>query len=300
MQRRPRTAVERSTKREGLERTQLYLSRDDAFGQAMRNVHGFKPMTTTVGYDQERRGKTYSSADFDTELSDTFDDLPGQHMKQTQLRRSKEASKQMLYAVFSNAMAILEQFETRESPSKNLQKSFLYIPDQRGKSDEDIRSILETQVLLFETQAKSCPSYVRAEVGSELRRKVLEWMAVRADKDCNIEDTDMFAAQMYEVLVTGRTTHAFHSRTSFRRPHSAATIRESMPHILGGLHSARQLDEDFRTHEEKKAVRPETRRSSSRKPIKAGAKRILHCKPALKTQLEDDVEQFEGSLVDVK
>ncbi|XP_052227129.1 uncharacterized protein LOC127841965 isoform X2 [Dreissena polymorpha] len=279
----------------GLERTRSYLERTDAFGQAMKYVHRDKLQRPTYDYEQDRDGRSYSRDLYTT--YDSYEDRV-QLVEQMQIRRSKEASKQMLFGVFSNAMAILEQFETRESPHKTLEKSFLYIPDQRGKSDEDIRSILETQILLFETQTKSCPAHVKAEVAEELRRKLLDWMAIRADNDCNIADTDRFAAKMYEILATGHTTHAFHNRPS--RPHSAATIRESMPHILGGLHSARQLDEDFRTHEAKKAMSPDTRRSRSGNAIKAGAKRILRCNHALESQLATDVQLFEGGSFDMK
>jgi len=51
------------------------------------------------------------------------------------------ASKQMLYGVFCNVVAMIEELERRERPHwcQPLPTSNLEIPDQSHKTDEDVR-----------------------------------------------------------------------------------------------------------------------------------------------------------------
>ncbi|XP_052225190.1 uncharacterized protein LOC127840814 [Dreissena polymorpha] len=133
-----------------------------------------------------------------------------QFQAQRQEQRSLEASKQMVYSVYGNVISILEEYEQRDSPGKRFARSDIHIPDQSRKGKDDVESIVETQLLLFETQLKACPSEVRNLLGEELKQKTIKWVAVRHGQTHS--KTDKFIAQLYEILAKGRTDHAFHSR----------------------------------------------------------------------------------------
>jgi len=72
-----------------------------------------------------------------------------------------------------------------------------------------VQAIVQTQLLLFETQSRVCPPEVRAAVNDELRRKTILWAAVRSEQRIRINETDDYLCKLYEVLVKGKTRHEF-------------------------------------------------------------------------------------------
>ncbi|XP_052768398.1 uncharacterized protein LOC128208815 isoform X2 [Mya arenaria] len=218
-----------------------------------------------------------------------------QKQDQVSLQRSKEASKQMLYGVFCNVIAILEEFEQRERPDRcrPLESSRLKISDQRRKSNEDIKHILETQLLLFEKQSNSCPAEVRNEVVEELKKKVLQWAGFRADENCEDQRTDIYVAQLYEILVRGKSDHNCYHRPSPEV--SERTIQETMPYIMSGKHDQMELDREFKDNRAKTATCPYTRRSRN---ISGGAARIVRGQPDLNYEVGRDLQRLNA--VDMK
>ncbi|XP_052768410.1 uncharacterized protein LOC128208824 [Mya arenaria] len=224
--------------------------------------------------------------------------LEAQKQDQVSLQRSKEASKQMLYGVFCNVIAILEEFEQRERPDwcRPLESSRLKISDQSRKSNEDIKHILETQLLLFEKQSNSSPAEVRNEVVDELKKRVLQWAGFRADEKCDGQTTDIYVAQLYEILVRGKSDHNCYHRPSPEV--SERTIQETMPYIMSGKHDQMELDREFKDNRAKTATCPYTRRSRN---ISGGADRIMHTIPNLKHEVLSDLERLSRECpVDMK
>ncbi|XP_053395216.1 uncharacterized protein LOC128555769 [Mercenaria mercenaria] len=214
-----------------------------------------------------------------------------QTQDQMQLQRPAEASKQMLYGTFSNLLTTLEEFEERELDRKGMQhrfrRSHISIPDQRHKRYEDVKCNVETQLLLFETQTKACPTKVREALHEELKRRTLGWVAVRAELSIqNIQETDRYIAKLYEILVKGRTDH--------KEPSGRVTegaMRETFQAFLYGDHDREMLDRSFRNDRDKKAKAPDTRQGEM---LEEGAKRISRAygNSGLDENLRQDLEMF--------
>ncbi|XP_052227128.1 uncharacterized protein LOC127841964 [Dreissena polymorpha] len=212
-----------------------------------------------------------------------------QSMAMKQMQRAAEASKQMLYGVYGNVVSILEEYEAR-TQKMNAERSKIELPDQSRKTVEDVQSIVQTQLLLFETQQRACPKDVSASVSKELRKKTIHWAAVRAEHNMEVCDTDKYICQLYEVLVKGKTKHEILDR--LRDPVSPETIRDNFQHILKGKHDASEIDKQFKTDDTKKAVSPQTRRSEQDDALRLGATRMSQIMPELVEVLDDDLEEF--------
>ncbi|WAR20320.1 hypothetical protein MAR_002158 [Mya arenaria] len=102
--------------------------------------------------------------------------------------------------------------------------------NQTQKIKED--SVSKTQLMCLETQRKSCPNEARDELLDDLKKKTLHWASVREKNNCPRQQTDKFAAQIYEILDKGKTDQAFNHRP--RPVITEKTIRETMPHIMKG------------------------------------------------------------------
>ncbi|KAH3783511.1 uncharacterized protein LOC127842219 [Dreissena polymorpha] len=212
-----------------------------------------------------------------------------QQQAMLQMQRAAEASKQMLYGVYGNFVSILEEYEARTQKTKAA-RSNIALPDQSKKSVDDVQSIVQTQLLLFETQQRACPKEVSQSVNKELRKKTLHWAAVREEKHMKPNDTDKYICQLYEVLVKGKTKHEILEKPS--KPVSAATIKENVKHIFKGKNDAMEIDQQFKQDDKKKATSPETRRSELDDAYEKGAKRMKVTRPDLKKVLDNDVKEF--------
>ncbi|KAH3783462.1 hypothetical protein DPMN_161400 [Dreissena polymorpha] len=171
------------------------------------------------------------------------DEYGGQLQEQRQLQRSKEASKQMLYSVYGNFLAILEEYEARQSAHRHFRRSKIAISDQSRNTDE-------------ETCCCSRPN--SGPVKEQLKWKATLWSAVRAEQGCSMRQKDIFISQLYEILETNRTTHA---QTSRPKPTiSEATIRPNLPHIMAGKHEQVTLDSVFKADTSRAADCPRVRK----------------------------------------
>lgn len=215
-----------------------------------------------------------------------------QSLMQGQLQRSTEASKQMLYGTFGNLVASLEEFEQRELKekgiSKRLSRSNIAIPDQRHKKFADVKSNVETQILLFETQSKACPPEVRAALLEDLKRKTIAWAAVRSEKGLpENQETDRYISKVYEILAKGRTDHDIPSSKGI----SEGVMRDSFQAITYGDHDRQELDRSFKRDPHKKARAPDTRHSEM---YDEAAKRISRALggSGLESYLQDDIRRM--------
>ncbi|XP_052227592.1 uncharacterized protein LOC127842218 [Dreissena polymorpha] len=229
-------------------------------------------------------------------IGDQWEDFgrgPQPHKKevmQMQLQRAAEASKQMLYGVYGNFVSILEEYEARTHKT-NAGRSKIHLPDQSRKTVEDVQSIVQTQLLLFETQQRACPKEVSASINKELRKKTLHWAAVRHEKKMPINETDKYICQLYEVLAKGKTKHEILEKP--REHVSAETIRENVQHIFKGKHDAMEVDQQFKNDDKKKATSPETRRSGLDDAYHFGVLRMADARPELAAILTDDLAEFK-------
>ncbi|XP_053390661.1 uncharacterized protein LOC128553506 [Mercenaria mercenaria] len=211
---------------------------------------------------------------------------------QGQLQRPVEASKQMLYGTFGNLIAILEEFEQRELKEKGMQSSLrrsnIPIPYQGKKRYDDVKSNVETQLLLFETQSKACPPEVRAALLEELKRKTLSWAAVREEMRLpDNQDTDRYISKLYEILAKGKTDHKVPSRQGL----TEHVMRDSFQAIIYGDHDRKMLDQAFRGDPNKQATAPHTRHSEM---FDEAARRISRARGSsdLDANLQEDVRRM--------
>lgn len=72
--------------------------------------------------------------------------------------------------------------------------------------------MIKGQLLVFEVMSKADKSGVGASVNRELRRKTLEWAAVRTEFQLNFGKTDKYICHLYEILASGNTHHAVRDR----------------------------------------------------------------------------------------
>ncbi|KAH3783445.1 hypothetical protein DPMN_161383 [Dreissena polymorpha] len=57
----------------------------------------------------------------------------------------------MVYSVFGNFLAILEEYEARQSPHRNIRRYDIAIADQSRKTDEDVSKKRSLEIkLIFE------------------------------------------------------------------------------------------------------------------------------------------------------
>ncbi|WAR20323.1 hypothetical protein MAR_002161 [Mya arenaria] len=210
----------------------------------------------------------------------------------SQLQEQLQPSKQMLSTVYGNTISMLEEFESRESQGRyRLPTSHIPTPDQTWKTKED--SVLETQLMCLETQRKSCPNDARNELLDDLKRKTIHWASVREENNCPRQQTDKYAAQIYEILDKGKTDHAFQHRP--RPVITERTIRETMPHIMKGKHDQMELDRQFRDDRHRMSTTPAVRRATGRNVVKLGSSRIGRENPHLQSSLDaQDDEYFDN------
>lgn len=180
------------------------------------------------------------------------------------LQTSKEASKQMVYNVFGNVIGILEEFERREMIRNNIvwnvQKSNIDISPQDYKQDEDIRAILQTQMVSFEHMKHFCPEDLFEEMVGELRLKVIGWAAVREEclrqEQLNFEfETDFYLAKLYELLVTGKTDH----EPPKPEPFTEKTILFGVQACMKGQDQTLKLLEKFKQDPDSRSQAPYVR-----------------------------------------
>lgn len=206
-----------------------------------------------------------------------------QMVTQQQSFRSAQASTQMVYEVFANVISILEEFEAREnarkvdSRNKSLPRSDIYLPDQSRKADQDVERILETQLLIFQTHLHAaCRPEVRNKVIDELKEATKRWIAVRQDKKVKHGKTDEYAAQLYEIIVTGRTNHP--SIFGGQPDIDERNLQVAAQQYFEGDYRRAQLDHDFAKNPSKKASMPPVRHGSS---SESGIDRIYEQRPDL-------------------
>lgn len=236
--------------------------KQDSRNSNQRPRHGHspqRPYNTRSNRISEERSMDYESS------------LPEQYRReqvQSQVFRSAQASKQMLYEVFGNVISILEEFERRELNSlqhihdKSVQKSDIYIPDQSHKKDHDVQRIVETQLLLFQTHLhQACRPEIRDEVLDELKQATKKWLAVRKDRGFPVGKTDEYAAQLYEILSKGQTQHP---SVFMERPQiDGGELTKAAQQYFEGDHRRAQVDEEFRRDPNKRAAFPAVRAGSS-------------------------------------
>lgn len=215
--------------------------------------------------------------------------------QQILLQRPKEASKQMVYDVFGNVIGILEEFERREMIRHNLpldvQKSKIDISPQDYKQDEDIRAILQTQMVSFENIIHFCPTDIFSEMVEELRFKVIGWAAVREEYFMRMKltfdsETDYFLAKMYELLVTGRTDH----EPLKSEPFTAETMLSGVQAYMKGQNKTFKLEEKFKRDPESRSKAPNIRTNEI---LRKGIQRLLRMEKGhdLQKQLKEDQTQ---------
>lgn len=189
-----------------------------------------------------------------------------------QSQRSAEASAQMVYEVFGNVIAILEEVEQRELKTKSfrqqLPRSEIYLPSQSHKQDKDVTTILEAQLLLLESQLKTCRSEIRNKVKDDLLKQTYQWNGERQDhKLPNDHRTDHYVTKLVEIITDGSTSHPDKFRQS---PGDIKGVtQKDMEHVLGAQHKIVQLDRQFEDPT-RKAQPPRIRYGDVRK----GAERV--------------------------
>lgn len=227
-----------------------------------------------------------------SQMSGASKDFRDQTQMQSQLQRSVEASKQMLYGTFENLIASLEEYEKREQNMKGISKplnmSNIRRPDQRRKKDEDVKSNVETQILLFETQSKACPPEALTALKEDLRHRILGWTAVRSDIP-GLHTTDGYIAKVYEILAKGQTAHNIPTCENV----SEDVMRDSFQAIIYGDHDRQKLDSSFKKDPRKKAAAPDIRHSEM---FEEGARRIsgAYGRPDLNFCLQRDVQKMQS------
>ena len=66
---------------------------------------------------------------------------------------------------------------------------------------------LEAQLILFETQMKSCSSEIREDVRQTLKEHTLKWNSARAELQLQKGAIDEYLAKLYQILAVGSTSH---------------------------------------------------------------------------------------------
>ncbi|KAH3781084.1 hypothetical protein DPMN_158909 [Dreissena polymorpha] len=209
-------------------------------------------------------------------------------------KRPEEASKEMLYRVYGNVIAMLEEYERRQD-GKQMPKSKIDISDQSWKNDKDVQANVESQLVVFEAQLKACPPKVSSELKKELRISTIEWAATRAERMTDrFSDSDMYISQVFEILVDGRTHHQIFDEK--REKLSRETANNTMSAFFAGKHTASQIDKKYESDPSQKASPPQIRTTSGDFELHSGAERIRHFKPHLSFALDDDVCLATGSV----
>jgi len=75
-----------------------------------------------------------------------------------------------------------------------------------------VEGIVEGQLLMFNMMSEASKSEVDPSFNKELRKKTLEWAAVRAELQLDDGKTDKYICQLYEILAKGNTHHAYQDR----------------------------------------------------------------------------------------
>ncbi|XP_052768411.1 uncharacterized protein LOC128208825 isoform X1 [Mya arenaria] len=281
------------TKEKELERNVQHSShRKDGETKMDNDVHESPSTanTTEKKHGKKRPANQCSYAHYTDSESRSNDghSSPRHAQAQELLLRQTEASKQMLYGVFGNVITILEEHEKRTSAvgKKKMKQSDITIPDQSWKTNADVKANLETQLLLFQTQSKACPEKVKLSVNRELRRKTIAWFGVREESNIDIDETDIYACRLYEILVQGATKHEILDKP--RTQVTEKTIRETLPKIFKGKNDARELDDSFKKDTHKKAEAPKTRQAEVDDAYLLGLSRIERTEPKLKQFVDID------------
>lgn len=188
----------------------------------------------------------------------------------------------MVYEVYGNCIAILEEYEQREQKTSRLSRSNIAMVDQSHKGEKDVKRIVEAQLLMLETQIKSCRDDVRENVIQHLKESTMEWCAERHDQQLPTDSyTDKFAGQIYEILSRGRTTHP---KDFYQKPGDIADVsKEEMQHVLAAQHKIGENDRKFEGNSSRKAKTPSVRSGDKKK----GAERLR----TVRRDLEQDIPQ---------
>lgn len=226
------------------------------------------------------------------------DQAVGNVQLQKQVQRSAEASKHMVFGVFGNVIKILEEFERRENEligkQQAMPQSKIAIANQRDKDFDDIESLVNTQLLLFETQTKVCPPEVLVEVKDMLKQMTIRWAAVREEMGIHgVHKTDIFMAKLYEILAKGKTQHNIPTCSGV----TEQVMKESFPSMMKGIHDKNMVDKAYKEDKTRKAMVPDTRSSGM---IYEGAHRIAKASGNrdLGTYLQNDVDIMQSEHLD--
>ncbi|XP_063405636.1 uncharacterized protein LOC134689598 [Mytilus trossulus] len=217
----------------------------------------------------------------------------GRHQQQAQelkhCQRSADASAQMVYEVFGNCIAILEEYEQREQKTSRLSKSNIAMVDQSHKSEKDVKRIVEAQLLMLETQIKSCRDDVRDTVIQQLKDSTMEWCGERHDRQLPTDTiTDKFAGQIYEILSRGRTSHP---KEFYQKPGDVQGVGiDQMQQVLAAQHKIGEHDRQFEGSSTKKAKKPSVRSGDRKK----GAERLRTVRKDLEPEINE--EYFYGNI----
>ncbi|CAC5387687.1 unnamed protein product [Mytilus coruscus] len=175
-----------------------------------------------------------------------------QKQQQVERLRSIEASKQMVFEVYGNTIGILEEFERRESKNKSIKRSQVQIPDQSGKDDNDVQTILQAQILILQTQMKTCDTRIRKEVSDDLRDKTLRWVASREKQRIADGETDIFVGQVFEVI---SNKEAQHPKKFYRSPASIENVTmNDMATAVSQQARIGVLDTEYVDHQKKAKI----------------------------------------------
>jgi len=70
-----------------------------------------------------------------------------------------------------------------------------------------VEAIVQGQLLMFDAMSEASKSDVGPSLNRELRRKTLEWAAVRDQWNMDRGKTDKYICQLYEILAKGKIHH---------------------------------------------------------------------------------------------
>ncbi|VDI12578.1 Hypothetical predicted protein [Mytilus galloprovincialis] len=193
-----------------------------------------------------------------------------------QIFRDAQASKQMVYEVYTNVVGTLEEFESRiaDKTTSQLQRSMGIKPEFEVRTNNEIKRQLETQIFLLQHQLHTCDSSIRSEVKKDLQDRTIQWIGHREEARVPTNDADIFAGKLFEILSKGSTSHPAEFLQS---PGSIPNIGTGhIQQVLNAQHKVKMFDEKFRESANKVAIIPEVRHCVD--PYK-GAKRLRKVNP---------------------
>ncbi|XP_035671280.1 uncharacterized protein LOC118412501 [Branchiostoma floridae] len=177
---------------------------------------------------------------------------------------------------------------------RGLGRSDVTLPDQSGKTERDLKAVMEGELACLQAQLRFCPPEIRDQTRDELVEKTLGWMAKREEKGTKTGMVDRYASNLLETLLTGETTLGV--RDTGRNRRSSPAGEEAILAGVGALQIGQRYgaDQDRRFHDDpnRKARCPKIRTGD--KADIYGAKRAIAVNPSLRTHL--DGKYWPGNL----